>query len=73
MSITDQIKDIYNLDKKGATPLELQERITDLRGEIVALQEENLELKEIIRELADSLDVTESLDFDRIIYWKNSP
>jgi hypothetical protein len=45
----------------------------DLRREILALQEENSELKEIIRELEDSLDVTENLDFDRIIYWNNSP
>jgi hypothetical protein len=72
MSINEKVKDIYALAKK-AENLDLQERIMDLREEILTLEEENLDLKKRIKALEDDMDVKENLDFDVNKYWKILP
>jgi hypothetical protein len=61
-------KDVTDLVKKGAT-IEAQEKILALREAALMLQEENLKLKDRIKDLEDELSVKENLVFEEKCYW----
>ncbi len=60
-------KELWELIKAGAT-LDAQERIMELRQAMLDLQEENLALKEELREANQQLAVP-ALVIDRGVYW----
>ena len=72
MSVTETVKDIYELVKKG-TNLELQEKVLKLREEVLSLQEENLTLRSKLAEYVEKLKVKESIEFDGSVYWLRKP
>ena len=55
MSLLPNYKEIIELLKKGST-IEAQEKIMELREGALALQEENIKLKERISELESELN-----------------
>jgi len=61
-------KDIIDLIKKGAT-LEAQQKIMQLREAAIDLQEENLVLKQRVKELEDSLAFKGRLAFRPPYYY----
>ncbi|MBU0529431.1 hypothetical protein KKF86_06720 [bacterium] len=63
-------KDIVELIKKGST-LEAQEKIMELREASLELQEENSNLKKENILIKEKLELTKSLKFDGLVYWKN--
>ena len=69
MSIVDTAKDIYDLLGKGAN-IEQQERLMQLRQEALELQEENLALRERVRELEAALAQSDEMVTDRGVYWR---
>ena len=62
-------KDIVELLKKGAT-VEAQEQIMKLREAVLELQEENVALKQKLREAEDALKLKDELQFDGAVYWR---
>jgi putative ubiquitin-RnfH superfamily antitoxin RatB of RatAB toxin-antitoxin module len=64
-------KTIVDLIKKGAT-LEAQELIIQLREAAVGLREENLALKEKLKELESALEVSGELEWDGKAYWRRT-
>jgi hypothetical protein len=65
--------EIVGLVESGLT-LEAKEKIMALREAVMALQEENLWLKEKLKEFEVAHDVAESIYFDRGLYWlKKTP
>jgi hypothetical protein len=61
-------KDIVDLIKKGAT-VEAQEQIMALREGALAVQEENLLLREKVKDLEEDLRIRGQLTFDGANYW----
>jgi hypothetical protein len=61
-------KEIVDLIKKGAT-FEAQEKIMELRGACITLEDENHTLKKRIKELEDSLRFKEVLVFKAPFYF----
>ena len=54
--------------KKGST-LEAQEQISRLRESSLELQEENLELKQTIKRLEDSIEMKSIVKWEKPSYW----
>ena len=63
-------KELAELLKDGLTP-EAQEKIMELRQTVLAIQEENLQLKERIRQLetATAATPTREVIYDKGVYW----
>jgi hypothetical protein len=61
-------KDIYELVKKGAT-IEAQEKIMEYRQVILDLQEENINLRSIVKELEGQLSIKGQIRYDAPYYW----
>ena len=72
MSSLPDYKEIVELIKSGSTA-EAQEKVMALRIAALELQEENLRLKDRIRELEqrseEKTDVKDNLEFDGTVYW----
>ena len=68
MPIIDTAKDIYELVKKGAT-IDLQQRLMQLREEALALQEDNIQLRQKVQMLEEQLRQRNEPEFDGEIYW----
>ena len=68
MSLLPNYKDIVDLLKKGST-IEAQEKIMELREGALALQEENILLKERISELESRLNKKNELQYEAPFYW----
>ena len=66
-----KVQDIVDLFKKGAT-IEAQEKIMKFREAALQLQEENLKLKEKIRELEQQQEIKDSLVWDGSVYWRQT-
>jgi hypothetical protein len=64
--------DIVELMESGLT-LEAKEKIMALREAVMTLQEENLWLKEKLKEFELQHDVTQNIFFDRGLYWLRKP
>ena len=60
--------DIVNLFKKGES-LEAQEKLIELMGAALNLQQENQELKDQVVELQNQLKQKDSFVFDGEVYW----
>lgn len=60
--------EIVDLIKKGST-LEAQEKIMELREAVVALEEDNSNLRRQVRELEEKLSFQESLRFESPFYY----
>ena len=58
--------------KNGLT-LEAKEKIMELREAVMTLQEENLWLKQKLKELEYETDVSRNMYFDKGIYWLRKP
>ncbi len=69
MSIVDQLKDVAELIRKMDN-IELFQKILDLQTSAMALQEENRELKERVRQLEEKSRVQASLVYRNNLYWK---
>ena len=65
---TSDILGIFDLIKKGAT-IEAQEKIMELRGIVVALKEDNIQLLEQNQALKEKIKVKDDLSFDGMVYW----
>lgn len=71
-------KDIMDLVKKGAT-VEAQEKIMELREAAILLQDENHDLKELVRSLKEQLETKGKMNWEKPFYWlkdgddKNGP
>ena len=62
-------KELAALLKDGMTP-EAQEKIMELRQTVLAIQEENLQLKERIRQLeVGAAPATREVVYDKGVYW----
>ena len=61
-------KEIIDLVKKGATS-EAQEKIMELRAELLLYREENQKLKKEIERLSNELDIKQKLVFRNGVYW----
>src|SRR5882724_287897 len=74
MGLIPDYKDIADLLKKGLT-LEAQEKIMQLRVGALELQEENLKLKERVKQLEGELAVSQDLLFEPTtgLYWMQKP
>lgn len=72
MSIIDDVKSVAKLIQQ-IDNVELYRKILDLQGEVMGLVQENSELKKEISSLKESLRVTESLKFERNVYWNEKP
>lgn len=68
MSIIDDVKSVAQLIQQ-IDNVELYRKILDLQGEVMGLVQENSELRKEISSLKESLRVTESLKFERNVYW----
>jgi ribosomal protein L37AE/L43A len=68
MALLPNYKDIVELIKKGAT-IEAQEKIMELREGALALQEENVKLKERIAGLELELTKKKDVQWDAPFYW----
>ena len=68
MSLLPNYKDIVDLLKKGST-IEAQEKIMELREGALALQEENINLKEKISELESKLNKKNEVQYEAPFYW----
>jgi hypothetical protein len=69
MSLIQDSKDVYELIKKGAT-LEAEERMLDLRGQIVDLESENIELKREVQRLLERLEMEDSMVYRSPYYMR---
>jgi hypothetical protein len=67
MTAIPSYSDIVDLIKKGAT-IKAQEKIMELRETALRLQEDNIALKERIKELEEQLSIKKSLSFDNFAY-----
>lgn len=68
MALLPNYKDIVDLIKKGST-IEAQEKIMELREGALALQEENMKLKETIKELEAKSSEKEKVFWEPPFYW----
>ena len=68
MSLLPNYKEIIELLKKGST-IEAQEKIMELREGALALQEENIKLKERISELESELNKKKEVRWEAPFYW----
>lgn len=68
MGALPDYKDIVGLIKAGAT-IEAQEKIMDLRVAAVDLQEENLRLREQVKQLDEQLRLTSAMVFKKPFYY----
>lgn len=68
MNLLPNYKDIIELLKKGAT-IEAQEKIMELREGALALQEENIQLRERIKELENELNLKKNVIYEPPYYW----
>lgn len=68
MALLPNYKDIIELLKKGST-IEAQEKIMELREGALALQEENIKLKERISELESELNKKKEMQWEAPFYW----
>jgi hypothetical protein len=64
MSVIPDLKDIFELLKQGAT-IEARERIMQLRIAALDIQEENVRLREQLRQIQEQ----QKLQFDGLVYW----
>ena len=69
MSILDDVKAIAETVKRHNDP-DLYQRIMDLRDDIFNLKEENLSLREQVRDLEDKMARHDSLSFRSFAYQK---
>ncbi len=69
MGIIDNVKDILKLIKKY-DDAEIYQKIVDLRDEIFKLKEDNLNLKEKIKNLIQEKKISEKMVFETPFYWK---
>jgi hypothetical protein len=74
MGFIPDYKDIADLLKKGLT-LEAQEKIMELRVAALELQEENLKLRERVKQLECKLAISRNLVFEANagLYWTQKP
>ena len=70
MGALPDYKDIVGLIKTGAT-IEAQEKIMDLRVAAVDLQEENLRLREQVKQLEEQLRVSSAMAFRKPFYYRD--
>ena len=68
MALLPNYKDIVELLKKGST-IEAQEKIMELREGALALQEENIKLREKIKELKSELNKKKEVSWEPPFYW----
>jgi hypothetical protein len=68
MGVLPKSGDIIELLKKGSLS-EAQQKVVELREGALELQEENIGLRERIKELEGILDVRESLEWNQPYYW----
>lgn len=68
MALLPNYKDIIELLKKGST-IEAQEKIMELREGTLALQEENILLRERIKELQSELNKKKEIRWEAPFYW----
>lgn len=68
MAILPNYKDIVELLKKGST-IEAQEKIMELREGALSLQEENIKLREKIKELEFELNKRKEVQWEAPFYW----
>ena len=61
-------KDLAETLKDGLKP-EVQEKILELRHIVLALQEENLQLRERVRQLEAGSTTANKVVFDKGVYW----
>ena len=66
--VLPRYKEITDLIKKGAT-IEAQEKIMELREAALALEEENIELKNKVKELEDKLNTKANVVWESPYYW----
>ncbi len=64
--------DIIELIKDGLTQ-EAREKIMELREAVMALQEENIWLKQKLEQAELESDVSRNMHFDKGIYWLRRP
>lgn len=72
MSIIDDVKSVAKLIQQ-IDNVELYRKILDLQGEVMGLVQENSELRKEMAALKEHLRVTESLKFERNVYWNEKP
>lgn len=72
MSIVDHAKEIAELIRKY-NDQELYQKIVDLRDEIFELREDNLTLREKLREIEQAEDVSEQLLREGNAYFRKHP
>lgn len=63
-------KDIIDLIKKGAN-VEAQEKILELREGAIDLQEENIVLRERVKELEAALQLKGEMVYSKTVYWRH--
>lgn len=68
MTLLPNYKDVIELLKKGST-IEAQEKIMELREGSLALQEENILLRERIKELQSELNKKKEIQWEAPFYW----
>lgn len=68
MGLLPDYKEITELLKKGLT-LEAQEKIMELRVGAIELQEENIKLRERLKQLESEASLAKDLSFERGVYW----
>jgi hypothetical protein len=69
MGALENVKEIASLVQKYHDQ-ELYQRIVDLRDEIFALREENLSLKETLKQMQDAADISDQLVRESNFYYR---
>jgi hypothetical protein len=70
MGIVDQFKELAALAQKVQN-IELYEKLVSFQSDMFALQEENRNLKDSIRQLQDQLNLKARVFWERPFYWVN--
>jgi hypothetical protein len=71
MGIIDKIKEVAVLALKVKN-MELYEKLVSLQSDILALQEENHELKDKVRQLKETSDLRDRVVWEQPFYWLNN-
>jgi len=68
MALLPKCNDIMELVRKGELT-EAQQKIVQLREGAIDIQEENIALREKVKELEAALDVKQNLEWEKPYYW----
>jgi regulator of replication initiation timing len=73
MDILEALKDATKLAQKYQQ-MDLYEKLLSVREELQQIREENLRLRDEHKNLREQLEVQQTMDFDKGIYWvRNDP